>query len=346
MRFFVGGLASIVALIATIPVLLVALPFWLVGVGQRFIQRGILRAQGKAVSWEKLMEYAPTIGWKPKSNVSARALDLAGNGFSVTTDADGWRRPLHKPREYDVYVFGDSFAFGFGASDRDFFPNLMRSPRVRAIGANGYNMVQELLLMERYAGELAGRMVVWFVYHGNDLVENLTPNMRRYRMPFVREVGAEGQKWEIVTTHVNPSPWDIGVNRDYYALLAEVCCDSTLANRAFSACDFLIGRAKALCDQASAQLIVVSLPDVLQIDPARRELLAAKAPDPDSFDVDRPDAALRAICAEHEVEFRTTRDVLTPRHFIEGDVHWNRTGNQRMAEFLTEIFRRRQGHDA
>jgi hypothetical protein len=83
---------------------------------------------------------------------------------------------------------------------------VLASPRIKAIGANGYNMVQELLWMRRYAPQLAGKLVVWFVYHGNDLFDNLQPNVFQYRTPFVRE-RHDGRGWEVVTEHVRRSPW-------------------------------------------------------------------------------------------------------------------------------------------
>ena len=47
-------------------------------------------------------------------------------------------------------------------------------------------MVQTLLWMERLKDRLAGKLVVWLVFYGNDLMDNLHPNFDRYRTPFVR----------------------------------------------------------------------------------------------------------------------------------------------------------------
>jgi hypothetical protein len=337
MRLLIGGVASFIALLVSLPLLVLSSPFWFVGIGQRVIGRLLRRVQGKAVQWDALLAFEPAIGWKPRPNLRACALDLAGNRFSLTTDGDGWRTIIARSQGHDVFVFGDSFAFGFGASDKTFFANILAEPRIKSIGANGYSLVQELLLMERYSDQIKGRTVIWFVYHGNDLLENLTPNMRRYRMPFVRQK-PDSEEWEITNAHVSEKPWTIGVRRDYYGRLAEICCETDLSRKAFSACDFLIRRGKALCDRVGARLVVVSLPDVLQIDESRVELLAKKAPDPVSFDAHRPDRQLETICSGLGVEFRTTKGILTPEHFIRGDVHWNASGNRRVAELIRDIY--------
>jgi hypothetical protein len=91
---------------------------------------------------------------------------------------------------------------------------------------------------------------------------------------------------------VSPERWSLREERDYYGKLAEICCDTPLSKAAFGAARFLIRRGKALCDKVGATLVVVSLPDILQLDARRSHLLAKRAPHPESFDIDRPDKAL------------------------------------------------------
>src|SRR5690606_22804464 len=135
--------------------------------------------------------------------------------------AKGWRgsRTLD---ECGIVVFGDSFAFGYGADDRAVYSELDRELDVKPIGVNGYNMVQSFLWMERYAGHLEGKLVVWLIYHGNDLYENLCPNLDHYRMPFARETGGS-DGWEIASEHVSVEPWPYPSKREYLAKLAEIC---------------------------------------------------------------------------------------------------------------------------
>jgi hypothetical protein len=102
----------------------------------------------------------------------------------------------------DTVVFGDSFAFGYGVDDTDHFANHVPRHAVKAIASPAYSMVHGLLWMERLADRLADKTVIWLVYSGNDLVDNLRPAMATYRMLFVRE---HDGTWEIVTDHVSPT---------------------------------------------------------------------------------------------------------------------------------------------
>jgi len=132
----------------------------------------------------------------------------------LTTDGEGWRGRTEL-RESDIVVFGDSFAFGYGVDDKKFFAGLNPDVRIKSIGVNGYNMVQSLFWMERLSVQLTGKLVVWFVYFGNDLYENLQPNLERYRMPFVRSFNGTGD-WEIVTSHINATKWPFSSERRYH----------------------------------------------------------------------------------------------------------------------------------
>src|SRR5690606_15625900 len=113
---------------------------------------------------DQLIAFDPVFGWRPRPNLNTHHLmvDL----FPLSTDAQGWRGRATLA-ESQVVVFGDSFAAGYGVSDEHLFANLSATPRIKPIGIGGYSMVQELLWMRALAGELAGKLVVWFIYFGN-----------------------------------------------------------------------------------------------------------------------------------------------------------------------------------
>ena len=333
----IGLVSSLIALLVILPVLLLSLPFWIVTIIQNGIYTLVRSIRPIPSSWDALIQYHPVIGWKPKPNMKTYAKGTREHIYELTTDEDGWRKGKNGIADNDVYVFGDSFAFGFGANDDEFFANLLLRPRIKAIGANGYNMVQELILMEKYAPLFKNKTVVWFIYHGNDLYENMTPNMRQYRMPFIREINGTAE-CEIVTSHVNPSYWSINTKLDYYGKLAEICSDTPLSKRAFAACDYLIQRGKEICDRVNARLCIISLPDIIQIDTTRVVELAEKTYKNNSFDPDLPDKKLKRICQNHSVAFYTLKEYLTPDHFINKDVHWNREGNRRVAQLIKDIY--------
>jgi hypothetical protein len=56
--------------------------------------------------------------------------------FEASTDGEGWRG-RRTIEESDVVAFGDSFAFGHGVNDRDFFADRMTRLKMKAVGADG-----------------------------------------------------------------------------------------------------------------------------------------------------------------------------------------------------------------
>jgi hypothetical protein len=71
-RVLLGLVASAIALLATIPILAVALPFWLVAV----LTRAMLPLfRPSVVRWPELYEFYPRLGWKAKSNINAYCLE-------------------------------------------------------------------------------------------------------------------------------------------------------------------------------------------------------------------------------------------------------------------------------
>jgi hypothetical protein len=291
--------------------------------------------------WDELIEFEPCIGWKSRSNV--RTYHLAEDIYSVTTDMDGWRGKS-SVADSQVVVFGDSFAWGHGIDDQNFFANLTGAVGVKAVGSDGYNMVQELLWMRRLAPQLKGKLVVWFIYFGNDLYENLTPDMCGYRMPFVRPLNGTGA-WEIVSNHVSPKKWSHGQSangdgRDYYAKMAELCSRSFLSDRAYPACEYLLREGRDLCRESGAELVVMTIPDVTQMTDRGKAFLLSRGGDPKSFDPDSPDQQIGAICSRLGVRLVRLKDYLSPEDYKIGDCHWKPSGHRKVADLLVQLHRK------
>jgi hypothetical protein len=336
LRTAIAAIFSLLGVLLALPVVICALPFWTVALLTRLIHEPLrLLLRSTVMSWDQLIEYEPVVGWKPKPNLNVHA--HADQVFHLTTDARGWRGKTTLA-ESDIVVFGDSYAFGYGVSDKSFFAELNPQLKIKSIGAQGYNMVQSLLWMRFLRDELRGKLVVWFIYFGNDLYENLQPNMRQYRMPFVRAVNGRGS-WEIVTSHVNSSSWSSNLQRDYYARLAEICTPTFLSQRACSACEFLIREGRDICNQAGAQLLIMTVPDITQISQSHMKKLAALAPDPHRFDPNLPDLNIRAMCRKLGVPFVTLKDHLGVEDHKEHDAHWNERGHKHVADVLNDLYR-------
>ncbi|HEX9665704.1 MAG TPA: SGNH/GDSL hydrolase family protein [Thermodesulfobacteriota bacterium] len=333
-RLIIAGIVSLFGMILAVPIIFLGLPFWGIASLTRVFSRLFERPY---LSWKQLIEFTPTIGWKPKPNLNAFYLTAVEDGiFSVITDSEGWPGKATLG-ESEVVVFGDSFAFGYGVHTKEcFFSQPNGNIRIKAIGAPGYNMVQEILLMSKLSSQLKGKLVVWFIYFGNDLYENLQPNFYRYRMPFVRKVNGTGN-WEIVTSHISQNQWPLNPERNYYKRLAEICSPTFLADRVYSACEFLIRKGSDICKQSGAQLVVMTIPDITQISKVRMETLAMHAPIPECFDPGLPDKKIREICDKLAVHTLSFKDYLGVKDHKDYDVHWNERGHKRVAEVLYNL---------
>jgi hypothetical protein len=337
LRFALGAVGALIGCLLVAPVALGALIVAGFGSLTRFFVRIF---EPRFVRWDELIEFEPHVGWKSRGNVST--YHLAEDVYPMTTDADGWRG-RSSVADSQVVVFGDSFAWGHGIDDENLFANLTGTVKVKPVGSNGYNMVQELLWMRRLAPQLRGKLVVWFIYFGNDLYENLTPDMCGYRMPFVRPLNGTGA-WEIVSSHISPKKWFYGPGsnedsyRDYYAKLAELCSRSFLSDKAYPACEYLFREGQDLCQKSGAELAVMTIPDVTQMTDHGNAFLLRRGGDPNSFDPDFPDQRVGEICDGLGIRIVRLKDHLILGDYKVGDCHWNATGQRKVADLLVQLY--------
>jgi hypothetical protein len=334
-----AAIATVIGVLLAVPIVVLAVPFWVVA----FLTRAFAHhLEPSYVSWDQLMEFTPVIGWKPKANLNAHYLTVVEDAVCHTvTDAEGWPGTASIP-DSDIVVFGDSYAFGYGVNLEASFAECSGKVRIKAIGAPAYNMVQEVLLMDQLSSQLADKLVVWFVFVGNDLHDNLTPNMYHYRMPFVREVNGTG-RWEIVTSHVSPVKWPYTSARFrdfslWQRFLADIHSPTFLAQRAYSACEFLIGKGQDICSRAGARLLVMSIPDPLTVRRRGLQSLLSRGADPTAFDPDLPDKTIGSICSRLGIPFVAGRKHFQAHHYKTHDPHWNEQGHQKVAELLSTLY--------
>lgn len=336
LRIPMAALAALVSYAAVLPVLLMAAPFLLVRWASGLVTRLLEPA---SCPWEELIEFDQTLGWRPKAALSTHYADV-DDVFSVSTDDQGWRG-RNSLRESGMVVFGDSFAWGYGVGDGDLFTNYVSGVTVKTVGTMGYNMVQELLCMQQLRRELRGKIIVWFIYYGNDLFENLSPDMQGYRQPFLRSV-EDRAKWEIVNHHLAPNRWFLKQytrGEVYYEQLARFCSPNAHSARAYAACEFLLAQGKELCDQAGAELVVFTIPEKTQLSEAGRDFLLRHGGDPGTFDPDFPDRRIGEMCRQLGIRFRAGKADLSLAHYKAFDSHWNTLGHRRVGQILSEIYR-------
>jgi hypothetical protein len=333
MRTVLALVAAALGLLLLLPLLLLTLPLLFVALSTRGLARLFEPAY---LTQEQLIEFDPAIGWKPRPNLDTH--HLMADLFRISTDADGWRG-RSTLAESEIVVFGDSFAAGYGVDDDELFANLLVSPRIKPIGIGGYSMVQELLWMKTLAPALYGKLVVWFIYLGNDLYDNLAPDLRGYRKPFVRE--ARRNVWEISAHHVRPEKWPItprvGHGRIHMYKLAELCSATYLADRAYRACEFLIAEGRRVTTDAGADLVVLTIPEPMQLTGEGCRKLTSLVPGLQGFDPDLPDKRIESACRRLNVPFVAGTQVLDISCYKDNDCHWNLAGHRRIARVLRDV---------
>jgi len=327
----------LVAVIVAVPMLALLLPAFLI-VGALLLFAACVRALARRlepqfVPWKDLIAVDPALGWKPRPHLDVHYLADRDDVFRLVTDGDGWPG-THSIEESAIVAIGDSFAFGYGVDTAKSFACVKNEPRIKAIGAPGYSMVQSLLLTEQLAPRLAGKVVVWLVCLENDLEDNLSPSRFHYRSPFVRP--ARAGAWEIMRDHVSSEPWRCTVWSEL--LFPYLCVPGPLADRVFAASDYIVNRAAACCARAGARLVIFTVPTPMQLTDAGRAMLGARSGRPDAFDPYLPDRRLRETSSRYDVMFASGLEYLSASDYksLEG-IHWNEHGHRRVADFLTRL---------
>jgi hypothetical protein len=335
-RMILTILSSSIAIILLVPVLLLSMPFILIYHLTAAIAR--LFEMG-CIPWRDIVSYEPVIGWKPKPNLNLKYFAIDGAVCRLRTDSHGWAG-TRRIAESDIVVFGDSFAFGYGVNLKHSFFEQVTSPRIKGIGAPGYNMVQELILMRELAPQLNGKLVIWFICLDNDLYDNLNPNKPNfYKTPFVSSVNGTGD-WRVVTDHVAPVRNGYAPQQSpYYSMLAKFCTNGFVSDRAFSACRYLLKQARGICRDAGGELVVMTIPNKHQLSERGVAFLASHLANSTGLDPDYPDKRIAAICEQIGVRFVAAKKYLSPDDYKERDPHWNESGHRRIAALMASLYR-------
>jgi hypothetical protein len=330
-RLAVAIAAAIVCLVLLIPVVVLVSALYLFVSCVHALARAF---EPQFVPWAELMIFDPVLGWRPRPNLDAHYLAARDDVFHIVTDGDGWPG-THSLEESAIAVIGDSFAFGYGVDPGRSYTQPQGALRIKSFGAPGYSMVHGVVLMERLAERLAGKLVVWFICLENDLDDNLAPATWHYRSPFTKRM-VNG--WEIETRHVTSKPWQCsewGRTR----LLPHLCVPGPIPERVYGAADYLVGRAAAACHKVGAHLVLLTVPDPTQLTAAGRAALAARSGQPELFDENVPDRRLAESCQRFGVTFVAGKDHLSNREYkrIEA-LHWNERGHRRMSNVLAHLY--------
>jgi hypothetical protein len=339
LRIILAGVTALIALVFAMPVVVLGLPFIL---GSYLVGHLASRLEGKCIQWPDIFEFDAKLGWKAKPNLNCFCLEASDDVFHVLTDEHGWPGS-QSVENSDMVVLGDSHAFSYGVDHEKSFSQLNGGVKIKAVGVPGYNMVQELMLLEELAPKLRHKQVVWFCYVGNDLFDNLSPEMLGYRAPFLRRIqGSTG--WEVVTSHLASQSWTCSagartLRRSGYPLMPALHSDTVFSQRVYSACESLIERGYQICKNNAAQLVVACIPDPFALD--TRQIAAARNRYPflKNLDQSYPDEKLQAICNKIGIRFIALKDHLELDDYKRLHDHWTERGHRRVAKVLYNIYR-------
>lgn len=338
--FFIRNLLAIIvsifSLLLSAPMLIFGIPLWIISSLTRIVTYLI---QPKCSPWRDLIEYEPTIGWKPMVNLDTHYVAVGNDICHIITDSQGWLGK-NSLSESDIVVIGDSYAFGYGVDINDSFIKADPSLRIKAISSPGYNMVQELILMRQLSSQLAKKLVVWFICLQNDLHDNLIPDKPNfYRTPFVRNINGSSE-WEIVTSHVKSIKWPYSsLSRPYAPMFAKLCMEGPLSQHVYSACHFLIKEGRDICKEAGSPMVVMTIPTKDQLSQLGKKYIASyiKA-DANEINLDYPDQMFGDICSKLGVHFYPAKNFLNLKEYKTHDCHWTEQGNRQVAKFLAGLF--------
>jgi len=333
-RFILAFTAFLIGIVLIIPALIVMLPFWFVTVTGKIIK--IFKP--KISEWEDIIEFDQKLGWKSKPNIDTN-MEIDGV-YHITIGKDGYRGN-YDLKESDVVVIGDSFVFGQGTDDKHYFGNLTKLAKVKPVGAPGYGATHYLLLLKTLATELKGKLVIWFVYTGNDYREAIRPVSYGYHFPFVFQNSSTG-KWEIKTDHITekklPFHFDKGYNTSMREF-ADLFSKNYLSDYAFSAFEYLTSEAKKHCDKNGAEFAVVTFPVRWLIDGSYANKIKRHASEPEHFSLTYPDEEVKRLCNRNGITFRACLNDFIREDFLPIDLHWSKKGNKKTAKIIDELYK-------
>ena len=288
LRTLVATIVAVIVFVVLLPLLLIWLVFFAI---TRLITAVHKLMEPQAVPWSDVIDFDPELGWRCRSDLKTGAAPTVSSASPPTSEDGDAPAPSPTPTWWSSETRSPSAGASTTAitSPTSRCSHSTRSASSRSARSRTTSC-KSCMLMEHVKEQLRDKVVVWLVYVGNDITENLSPHVGPYRSPFVRRTD-NGDAWELVTEHLVPEPWpwpkwpveDVGYR--------ELCCDTYRSRRAYDATAYLIERAQEVCSSVDARLLVAMVPCLSDY---AADDLRADSPDPGSFDRNRPSNEIRA----------------------------------------------------
>ncbi|KKU68843.1 MAG: hypothetical protein UX89_C0001G0034 [Parcubacteria group bacterium GW2011_GWA2_47_16] len=331
-RFTLFLIASLTGILFLIPWVIILIPFWFISIILKIVD-GL---KPKIAGWEDIIKFDHLLGWRAKPNT--RSYMETDGVYRITTGPDGWRGNYNLS-ESNVVVMGDSFVFGQGTDDGDYFAGLTKVAKVKPIGAPGYGATHYLLLLRTLTTELKDKLVIWFVFTGNDYREAIRPTSYGYHFPFVF-YDNETNTYKIRTDNINPQKLPFNFEKGYKTSmpeLADLYYKNYLSDYAFGAFEYLVKEAKNHCEKYGAKFAIATIPLWWVLDEKTVNKIKRHCSDVEQFSSRYPDERTAEICNRHYILFRAGSDCFVRKDFLPNDFHWSRAGNQKAALVIDEM---------
>jgi len=335
------------------------------------VGEGVLRLAGYSPAnvnpLKAFHEFDPVLGWRGRKLYTSR-FKRPDFDVVIAQNAAGFRKQVNLEAKtnqapHRVFVFGDSFVWGWGVAQGEVFTDkmnlLLPNYSVHNFGINGIGTVVEYALFKtEVRKEVRPGDVVLLMFCNNDFVDNVD------RKKFHAEA-ANGEVKIVNPAKPLTSPLEDWL-KDHSYLCNFVCYradlyrltrinrkreDETLgrtiteSDERFAVAKYFLAQFQADCEAAKARFIVVHIP-------SQDELSECRASRPNKLANEKARAeTLFSITRASHIEtidllpgFLARKSKTGEMLTFKNDGHWNSTGHQAVAELLSEYLSTHPAH--
>ncbi len=287
--------------------------------------------------------------------------ELDGKSIVYRTDQNGFRN-ASGITQADIAVIGDSFTEASHVSEEEsFVQRIARGAGMRAVnlGRGGYGPQQELIVLRRYALQYRPKLIIWQFFTGNDVSDaeeyadwersgrrNDVPLLTRWMgNSLLREVAIRVLKIPSLGAAPATLRYTDGSSERLHVRYQR---EPAMPARAVSEIDRTIAEAARLCAGRGSELVVISIPTMLQAlqpyiefdDPADRARFRAAGSGENAAAITLRvrDTCVREGCTAIDMfpplRHAAARD--NRRLYIPGDEHLDTRGHQVVARAVLD----------
>ena len=331
-RLLPAFVAFFLGIILIIPALFLILPLWFIPLLLKTVKSWKTRMS----KLEDIIQFDQALGWRSKPNIKTW-MELDGE-YRVTTGEDGWRGN-YSLKDCNTVVIGDSFVFGQGVSDKNHFASHTNSAKVKPLGSHGYGATQYLILLKNLGNEIKGKLVIWFIFTGNDYREAIRPTSYGRHSPFVFYDNTT-KSYKIRPENINPRKLPFNFEKGYSTSmpeLADLYYKNYFSDYAFGAFEYLAEEAKKHCEIHGATFAITTIPLWWVHDEKAVRKVKRYCSNEEKFSPSYPDQKSEEICKSYDISFCSGAHFYQRADFLPNDFHWSRLGNKTAAKIIDKL---------